>query len=95
MRWIKPIDASALADAARSHRLVVTVEENTECGGFGSGVAEVLSDLALTPPLLRLAVPDCFVTHGAMKTLLSDLGLTPEGVRDAVVSRLGRLDTGA
>jgi deoxyxylulose-5-phosphate synthase len=42
-------------------------------------------------PVLRLSIPDCFVTHGAMDKLLAEVGLTPEGVRDAVVGRL--LDT--
>jgi 1-deoxy-D-xylulose-5-phosphate synthase len=87
-RWIKPLDLETISWAANSHRLVVTVEENTGMGGFGSGVCEALADLRLTVPVLRLAIPDCFVTHGATSRLLSDMGLTPEGVTAAVVGRL-------
>ncbi|HSK47977.1 MAG TPA: 1-deoxy-D-xylulose-5-phosphate synthase [Coriobacteriia bacterium] len=88
MRWVKPIDLEAVSDAAMTHRLLVTVEENTGVGGFGAAVCESLSDLNLRPPILRLAVPDCFVTHGAMPKLLAEIGLTPEGVRAAVLGKL-------
>jgi 1-deoxy-D-xylulose-5-phosphate synthase len=77
--------------AANSHRLVVTVEENTGAGGFGGGVCEALADLRLNVPVLRLAVPDCFVTHGATSQLLSDIGLTPDGVTTAVLGRFSDL----
>ena len=92
MRWVKPLDRELLADAAVRYPLLVTVEENTEAGGFGSAVCEALSDMVLETPVLRLAVPDCFVTHGAMDKLLSDVGLTPEGVRDAVLGRLREVE---
>jgi deoxyxylulose-5-phosphate synthase len=45
----------------------------------------------MTVPVMHLGVPDCFVTHGAMDRLLSDVRLTPEGVRDAVLGRLDRV----
>ncbi len=91
-RWVKPIDRDTIAWAARSHRLVVTIEENTEMGGFGSAVCEVLSDLGSETPVQRLAISDCFVTHGAMSRLLSDVGLTPDGVTAAVLGRLSDID---
>jgi 1-deoxy-D-xylulose-5-phosphate synthase len=91
MRWVKPVDRDLLSKAAQNSRLLVTLEENTEAGGFGGAVCESLSDMGLTVPVLRLAVPDCFVTHGAMSKLLADVGLTPQGVRDAVIGRLREL----
>jgi len=87
MRWLKPLDRDVVAWAAE-HPLVVTIEENTGQGGAGSAVLEVLADLALEVPVLRLAIPDCFVTHGAMDRLLDEVGLTPEAVRDAILGRL-------
>lgn len=91
-RWVKPVDREVIAAVASSHRLIVTVEENTEMGGFGSAVCEVLSDHALPVNVLRLAIPDSFVTHGAMSQLLSDVGLTPQDVADAVSGRLAHVD---
>jgi 1-deoxy-D-xylulose-5-phosphate synthase len=87
-RWVKPLDIEAVSSAASSHRLTVTIEENTGVGGFGAAVCETLADLDLQVPILRLAIPDCFVTHGAMPTLLAEVGLTAEGVRGAVLGRL-------
>jgi 1-deoxy-D-xylulose-5-phosphate synthase len=91
MRWVKPVDVTAVRDAAEGCPLIVTVEESTCEGGFGAAVLESLSDMGMAAPVMRLAVPDCFVTHGAMKLLLSDIGLTPEGVRDSVLGRLREL----
>ncbi|PKQ16201.1 MAG: 1-deoxy-D-xylulose-5-phosphate synthase [Actinobacteria bacterium HGW-Actinobacteria-7] len=90
-RWIKPIDKRAVVDAAATHRLLVTIEESTSMGGYGSAVCEVLADEGATAQVQRIAVPDCFVTHGAMPLLLADLGLTPEGVYATVTDRLTRL----
>ncbi|NTU71106.1 MAG: 1-deoxy-D-xylulose-5-phosphate synthase [Coriobacteriia bacterium] len=87
-RWVKPLDYETVSWAAKSHRLLVTIEENTAVGGFGSGVLEALADMDVQVPVLRLAVPDCFVTHGAMAKLLADVGLTAEGVCGAVLGRL-------
>ncbi len=87
LRWVKPLDLEAVSQAADRHSLVVTVEENTGVGGVGSAVLEALSDLGSNAPVMRLAVPDCFVTHGAMGTLLAEVGLTAEGIRGAVLAR--------
>ncbi len=90
MRWVKPLDLDAVAAGAHT-RLVVTLEENTGAGGFGGAVLEALADLEATSPALRLAIPDCFVTHGSISGLLAEVGLTPDAVRDAVIDRLHHL----
>jgi 1-deoxy-D-xylulose-5-phosphate synthase len=92
MRWVKPLDLEMVSWAAANHRLIVTVEENTGVGGFGAAVAESLSDLGMETPLLRLSVPDCFVTHGAMDKLLAEVGLDAAGIRGAVLGRLLGID---
>jgi 1-deoxy-D-xylulose-5-phosphate synthase len=93
LRWVKPLDLQTVAWAASNHRLVVTLEENTAVGGAGAAVLEALSDLGHSVPVLRLAIPDCFVTHGATEKLLAEVGLTPDAVRDAVVGRLDDLES--
>ncbi|NTW29105.1 MAG: 1-deoxy-D-xylulose-5-phosphate synthase [Coriobacteriia bacterium] len=94
-RWIKPLDTEVISWAASEHALVVTVEENTTIGGFGAGVCEVLADLRLQVPVLRLAIPDCFVTHGAMSRLLADVGLTSDGVAASVLARMADMSVDA
>jgi 1-deoxy-D-xylulose-5-phosphate synthase len=91
MRWVKPVDLETVAWAAQTHDLVVTIEENTNLGGAGAAVLEALADMDMTTSVMHLGVPDCFVTHGAMDRLLSDVRLTPDGVRDAVLGRLERV----
>jgi 1-deoxy-D-xylulose-5-phosphate synthase len=88
LRWVKPIDGDAIVSAARDHRLVVTLEESTTMGGAGSAVLEVLAEVGSATPVLRLAVPDRFVTHGSVTRLLDDLGLSPEAVAASVAARL-------
>ncbi len=91
MRWVKPVDMETVAWAAQTHALIVTIEENTSLGGAGSAVLESLADMGMAPAIMHLGIPDCFVTHGAMDRLLSDVRLTPEGVSQAVLGRLERV----
>ena len=91
-RWVKPLDLEMISKAATNHRLIVTIEENTCMGGFGGAVCEALADLGVLVPVLRLGVPDCFVTHGAMDRLLSDVGLNADGVTAAVLGRIEAID---
>ena len=54
-----------VAQLAAEHELLVTVEEGALPGGFGSAVWETLSDAGLVARILRVGIPDRFVTHGA------------------------------
>lgn len=87
-RFVKPLDELGVLGAVSKHELVVTIEESALLGGFGSAVGELLLDSDVSPQLLRLGVPDRFVTHGAPSQLLAEIGLTPEGVADSVERRL-------
>jgi len=86
MRWVKPIDRTACLRPAAAP-LIVTLEENTGEGGFGAAVLETLADAGATAPVLRIAVPDCFVTHGKTEVLLEEIGLTADQVCERVTSR--------
>ena len=85
-RFAKPLDGQLLERLAAEHDLIVTVEENVLAGGFGSGVLEHLadSDLLGTTRVLRIGLPDRFVTHGAPALLREEVGLTPAAVADRV-----------
>ncbi len=86
-RFVKPLDPR-LAEIAARHRGVVTVEDGTTVGGFGSAVAELLAAAGTPVPVRRLGIPDRFVEHGAQGLLLASLGLDPEGVASAAAEIL-------
>ncbi|HFC98031.1 MAG TPA: 1-deoxy-D-xylulose-5-phosphate synthase [Thermosulfurimonas dismutans] len=82
-RFVKPLDEELICDlAARSGR-VLTVEENTLLGGFGSAVAELLLDRGLRVKLRRVGLPDRFIEHGSPSILRERLGLVPEALARA------------
>lgn len=80
MRFVKPIDEELIVRLARSHDYIVTAEENSEQGGAGSAVLEVLAKHGICKPVLLLGVEDKVTEHGDPKKLLADLGLNAEAV---------------
>jgi 1-deoxy-D-xylulose-5-phosphate synthase len=88
MRWVKPLDESYLQEVASRHKLVVTLEENTVCGGFGSGVMEVLEAAEITTAVLQIGTPDAFTVQGTVKQLLEELGLDGQSVAGKISARL-------
>jgi 1-deoxy-D-xylulose-5-phosphate synthase len=84
-RFAKPLDAALLASLALEHDLLVTVEEGVLAGGFGTAVWECLSaDAAPVPRILRVGLPDRYVTHGAPALLHEEVGYTPERIAERV-----------
>ncbi len=83
-RFAKPIDAALAAQLAAEHELLVTVEEGVLAGGFGSGVWETLSDAGIDARILRVGLPDRFVTHGATKLLHEEVGFTAKRIADRI-----------
>lgn len=80
-RFSKPIDTNVIHRAIQESGFVITVEEGTLCGGFGSAVLESANDAGLnTNHLRRLGLPDRFVEHGNRNELLVDLGLDVAGI---------------
>ncbi len=89
-RFAKPLDADLMSELGGEHELVVTVEDHVLAGGFGSAVLEALADrdaLAETR-VLRIGLPDRFVTHGKPALLHEEVGLTPEAVAGRVADVL-------
>jgi 1-deoxy-D-xylulose-5-phosphate synthase len=92
-RFAKPLDAELLERLALSHDLVVTIEENVLPGGFGSGVLEHLEDSFADRPadrakVMRIGLPDRYVTHGKPALLREEAGLTAESVAERVLAAL-------
>ncbi|HET6997826.1 MAG TPA: 1-deoxy-D-xylulose-5-phosphate synthase [Solirubrobacterales bacterium] len=92
-RFAKPIDGELAERLAREHDLVVTIEENVLPGGFGSAVLEHLEDAFADGPrerarILRVGLPDRYVTHGKPALLRAEAGLTGESVAERVLAAL-------
>lgn len=81
-RFVKPLDAEMILSVAKTHRLVVTVEEAYLTGGFGSAVLELLEENGMQDQVkvVRMGVPDRIVTHGDAKLLLAKYGLDADGI---------------
>jgi 1-deoxy-D-xylulose-5-phosphate synthase len=86
MRFVKPLDAEAVLEAARTHELLLTIEENALAGGAGSAVNECLVEHGVNVPVINLALPDRFQEHGSREELLAEAGLTVEGILSVVES---------
>jgi 1-deoxy-D-xylulose-5-phosphate synthase len=92
-RFAKPLDGELAERLARDHDLLVTIEENVLPGGFGAAVLEHLEDAFADAPgerarLLRVGLPDRYVTHGKPALLRAEVGLTGEAVADRVLTAL-------
>lgn len=88
MRWVKPLDAQAIADAAQTG-LVTTVEDGVIAGGAGAGVLEELARQGLCPRTLVLGIDDEYVMQGKTEFLMRDLGLDAAGIAQRVLAALG------
>jgi 1-deoxy-D-xylulose-5-phosphate synthase len=92
-RFAKPLDSELLERLAIGHDLVVTIEENVLPGGFGSAVLEHLEDAFSgrqdeRAAVLRIGLPDRYVTHGKPALLREEVGLTGEAVAEKVLAAL-------
>ena len=90
MRFVKPLDRELVLRLARSHELLVTIEENVVTGGAGSAVVESLAADGMVMPVLMLGLPDAFVEHGDPQQLLADCGLDAAGIVRAVRGRFDK-----
>ncbi|HVH64170.1 MAG TPA: transketolase C-terminal domain-containing protein [Candidatus Dormibacteraeota bacterium] len=90
-RWIKPVDPR-IADWARNHPAVFTVEDNVGTGGFGGAVLEALAPHGLAGRVRTLALPDEFLPQGKAAEILGEHGLDAAGVAKSVYEAIrGRI----
>jgi 1-deoxy-D-xylulose-5-phosphate synthase len=96
-RFAKPLDGELIEKLAADHELLVTIEENVLPGGFGSGVLEhvedAFSDGSERARVLRVGLPDRYVTHGKPALLREEVGFTGEAVAERVLTALGTRET--
>jgi len=88
-RWAKPLDEACLAEQAAGKRLVVTAEESAAMGGFGDGVLDALNRAGVHVPLLKIALAEGFVDHGAVDDLRRQQRIDADGMHQQVRAALG------
>jgi len=89
MRFVKPLDADLILDLARSHCLLVTLEENAVAGGAGSAVSELLAEKGIEVRCLQLGLPDRFLDQATRQEQLAECGLDAAGIETAIREVLG------
>ncbi|MBI5853770.1 MAG: 1-deoxy-D-xylulose-5-phosphate synthase, partial [Nitrospirae bacterium] len=90
-RFVKPLDAELITRIAKQVRHLVTVEEGTRMGGFGSAVLEALSEAGVTHLATKLiGLPDWYIEQGPQDLLREKYGLTAEGIYQGVKDLLGK-----
>jgi len=90
-RWALPVPA-VLADLARGHALVVTIEDGVRAGGVGAQVAQSLADAGVGVPVHVVGLPPRFLAHASRSQVLASVGLTGQDVARDVAERVAGLD---
>lgn len=85
-RFMKPLDIDLISVLAAEKQFLVTAEEGTESGGFGANVAAMLQDRRIPVHILRIAVPDRIIPHGAPNLLHAKFHLDVDGIVDRIKS---------
>lgn len=91
MRFAKPIDEELVREAMANNKLIVTVEDGSVAGGFGSAVMEMAMDAGYDGRIVRIGVPDKFVAHGTVAELYEECGMDAESIKRKIKAALGRI----
>lgn len=83
-RFVKPIDEEAVLEACENHQLIVTMEENVACGGYGEKVLSCMNEQGRQNRYLNISIPDAYVEHGNVELLKKEIGIDA----DSIVARI-------
>ncbi len=87
-RFVKPLDEKLMLETAQQCEKLVTIEENDLPAGFGSAVVELLNDHEILKPVLRLSIPDEFITHGTQAELQEEYGLDINSMAKRILEKI-------
>jgi 1-deoxy-D-xylulose-5-phosphate synthase len=90
MRFVKPLDTDMIDHVMDSHHTIITIEDGTKVGGFGSAVAEYIATRGWGGKLVVMGVPDSVVEHGTQEELWHDCGIDANAVVATVKMSLGQ-----
>jgi 1-deoxy-D-xylulose-5-phosphate synthase len=86
-RWVVPV-RSSIAQLAREHRLVVSIEDGVRVGGIGTRIRQYLRDAGVDTAVTELGLPDEFLQHGSRAEILASAGLTAKRISLDVVDQV-------
>jgi len=86
-RFARPLDNELILSLVQNIKKVVTMEEGTLIGGFGSAVVELLNDNDIICPVLRLGIPDVLVDHASPDQSKRTLELTPNQMANKIINK--------
>ncbi len=86
VRFVKPIDEEAVKEACANHRLIVTMEENVACGGYGEKVVDCMNRYRLKNLCLNIHIPDAYVEHGNADLLKQEIGLDGDSIAERILA---------
>jgi len=86
-RFVKPLDKNLIIPLASKIKKVVTMEEGTLIGGFGSAIVELFNDNEINIPVYRIGIPDVLVDHASPDQSKEKLGLMPDQMADKIVKK--------
>ena len=92
MRFVKPVDADAIEEAAKNNDLLVTLEENVIIGGAGDACLEVLAAKGIPADVLQIGIPDRFIQQGDNLHLYQECGTDEESILNKIEERLKRVE---
>lgn len=84
VRSIKPLDSDMIKDTSKRTKMIVTLEDNTLIGGFGSGMLSFLNENNIQIPIMSIGWPDKFTEQGNTDDLFAKYGLTAEAVAERI-----------
>jgi len=86
MRFVKPLDEEMLHEVFGKYNKVITVEDGTIVGGFGSAILEFMNEHGYRADVRILGIPDRLVEHGTPKQLYDEIGIDANGIANAIRS---------
>ncbi|MBS1716501.1 MAG: 1-deoxy-D-xylulose-5-phosphate synthase [Armatimonadetes bacterium] len=89
-RFLKPIDTETTVNWAKAVKLVLTVEENVQRGGYGEAVRDALTEAGVKTPVDIACIPDAFIEHGAQPIIRDQIGLSAAKLAERVLNKLGK-----
>lgn len=86
-RFVKPIDEEMVMYLSKQHDLIVTLEENVECGGFGEHVRKYACESGIKSDILICALPDDYVEHGNVSILAKEVGIDADSIVEKILKK--------